>query len=105
MMDVLDTAMATASAEIHTENQGKARQVMIKLMPEQRARRFLEDGATFPADEKLCVCARCRHRGKVDELKENLEKRRKNVEKILVWHDAREEFKWAKENSGGDCVG
>ena len=97
MMEALDAAVATASAEVHAEKEGKARRAMIKLTSDQRARRFLGDGATLPLDEKLCVCARCGHRGTVDEPRGNLDKRRRNAEKMLEWQETKEEFKRAKE--------
>ena len=102
--EFLDTAVETAAAEVHMENQGKARRAMINLTPEQRAHKFFADRATEPADVKLCVCARCRHCGTVDEPNGSLEKIKKNTEKILVWQEVREEFKQAKENGTADRI-
>ena len=105
IVEALDVAVATASAEVHAEKEGKARRAMIKLTSDQRARRFLGDGATLPLDDKLCVCARCGHRGTVDEPRGNVDKRRRNAEKMLEWQEAKEEYKRARETGSSERVG
>lgn len=51
-------------------------------------------------DETLRACAKCGYHGTVDEPKDNEGRRMRNLEKILAWQEAKEQYKEQKDDGG-----
>ena len=80
--DHIEDATRKATSEINESKADAARSSMVKLTDAERNRRFLEGGATLPADPAMRYCPYCKCKGTVDIPVENEEKRTRNMRRL-----------------------
>ena len=96
--DYIEDAMRKATAEINESKADAARSSMVKLTDAERNRRFLEGGATLPADPAMRYCPYCKCKGTVDIPVENEEKRARNMRRLQEYSREKERWELAKVN-------